>query len=80
MFRCNASALFLSGIVLTTAACSSGSISSNRPDAVGPALSGSTAELTRRSKIQHIVIVVQEARSFDNLFCGYPAADGKCAD
>jgi phospholipase C len=30
------------------------------------------------SKIKHIVIVVQEARSFDDLFCGYSGADGKC--
>ena len=27
-------------------------------------------------RIQHIVIVVQEGRSFDDLFCGYPGADG----
>jgi phospholipase C len=29
--------------------------------------------------IQHVVIVVQEARSFDNLFCGYPGANGTCS-
>lgn len=32
------------------------------------------------SKIEHVVIVVQEARSFDNLFCGYPGANAaSCA-
>lgn len=30
--------------------------------------------------IQHVVIIVQEARSFDNLFCSYPGADSvSCA-
>jgi phospholipase C len=29
-------------------------------------------------KVQHIVIVMQEARSFDNLFCEYSGAQGKC--
>jgi phospholipase C len=27
------------------------------------------------SKIQHVIIIVQENRSFDNLFAGYPGAD-----
>ena len=31
--------------------------------------------VTPDSKIQHVVIVIQENRSFDNLFQGYPGAD-----
>ncbi len=30
---------------------------------------------TGSGKIAHIVFIVQEQRSFDNLFCGYPGAD-----
>ncbi len=36
--------------------------------------SQSDAELAR-SRIQHVVIIVQENRSFDNLFHGFPGAD-----
>jgi phospholipase C len=36
-------------------------------------LSGATA--TAGGKIKHIVYIVQEGRSFDNLFQGYPGAD-----
>jgi phospholipase C len=33
---------------------------------------------TGRGKITHIVYIIQEQRSFDNLFCGYPGA-AKCS-
>ncbi len=36
-------------------------------------MSGATA--TAGGKIKHIVYIVQEGRSFDNLFQGYPGAD-----
>lgn len=65
-------ALSLLGAVLMAAACSSGSVSPISPNAVGAALGKSS------NKIQHVVVVVQEARSFDNLFCAYSGADGKC--
>jgi phospholipase C len=39
----------------------------------GASLSGATA--TAGGKIKHIVYIVQEGRSFDNLFQGYPGAD-----
>jgi phospholipase C len=68
----NRLATFLAGVVLITAACSSGL----------PAGSPTTANSAAKSKpspIQHIVIVMQEARSFDNLFCAYSGADGKCS-
>ena len=73
MFSRNISTLFLAGLVLTASACSSGAVSPSSPAAVNSALGRSSG------KIQHIVIVVQEARSFDNLFCAYPGADGKCS-
>lgn len=73
MFRCKALTLFLAGIVLTTAACSSsGSVPPSSPVTVGSALARSSGG------IQHIVIVMQEARSFDNLFCAFSGANGKC--
>jgi phospholipase C len=84
MFRCNTSAFFSASVLLTAAACSSGSVAPNSPNAVNSAVGVSRAEMggrySRASKIQHIVVVIQEARSFDNLFCGYSGAQGKCED
>jgi len=43
-----------------------------------PLVGGNTPLVQRRAssgKIQHIVIIVQENRSFDNLFQGFPGAD-----
>ncbi len=40
---------------------------------------GSSARASSPGKIQHIVVIVQEGRSFDDLFCGFPATDGQCA-
>ena|GEM_PF-515945 len=34
-----------------------------------------SAIVENRGKIQHIVIIIQENRSFDNLFAGYPGSD-----
>jgi phospholipase C len=56
--------LFFSLALVAMAGCNSSS--SVTP---GPGPSGSSG------KIQHIVIMVQENRSFDNLFAGYPGAD-----
>ena len=41
-----------------------------------PASAQSTAHLTGIHKIQHVIIVMQENRSFDNYFGTYPGADG----
>ena len=71
MFRCKRSAIFLAGIILTAAACSSNSVSPSSPATVNSAQRVS-------NPIQHIVVVMQEARSFDNLFCAYPGVEGKC--
>src|SRR5580692_3682295 len=32
-------------------------------------------QLSAPGKIQHVIVIVQEARSFDNLFCTYPGSD-----
>jgi phospholipase C len=81
MFRCNAVALFAAGVVLSATACSGGSVSPSSTIA-NSALPGVTqtgpGRHSQSGKIQHIVIVMQEARSFDNLFCGFAGADGKC--
>jgi phospholipase C len=39
-------------------------------------VTGSAALAELRSKIQHVVIILQENRSFDNYFGTYPGADG----
>ena len=58
-------------VALFLSACSGGGVSS-----VTPAV-GSLASIHRHAssgKIQHIVIIVQENRSFNNLFYGFPGA------
>ena len=64
---------------LTFSACSSGVTnppSSQRADYI-PAIRGIHHGMGASSsgKLQHIVIIVQENRSFDNLFQGYPGAN-----
>jgi phospholipase C len=55
---------------LTLAGCSAQSL---------PYMNGSTAlqalRATGAGKIEHVVFIVQENRSFDNMFYGYPGAD-----
>ncbi|HTU82554.1 MAG TPA: alkaline phosphatase family protein [Candidatus Acidoferrales bacterium] len=58
-------------MVATLAACSSGSSGASLP-ATAPQ---SDARPHSSSPIQHVVIVIQENRSFDNLFAGFPNAD-----
>jgi phospholipase C len=71
----------LSGVLLAAAAlaavggCSSGS----KPKAPGrPALPHTTVASTPTGihKIQHVVVIMQENRSFDSYFGTYPGADG----
>jgi len=63
------------GLLVLTAACS-GSVGTT--PAPGPSQSGAPPA----SPIQHIVVLMQENRSFDNIFAGFPGADttlvGKC--
>ncbi len=60
--------------------CSGGSHSTLPSAATVPAAAGTSGLLhdfdsTGAGKIKHVVIIVQENRSFDNLFQGYPGAD-----
>jgi phospholipase C len=65
---------------LQLSACSAGSHSiQSAGGPVVPIVAGDgrlpSPDVTGAGKIQHVVIVVQENRSFDNLFQGYPGAD-----
>jgi phospholipase C len=53
----------------------------SEPASQGASVRGSHVAQTLGSQsIKHVVIIVQEARSFDNLFCSYPGADSaRCA-
>jgi phospholipase C len=59
----------------------SASVGCSAPSAgPGPAAAGGFAPATGSKAIQHVVVIVQEARSFDNLLCSYRGADAvKCA-
>lgn len=56
------------------AACSSGGGGSAAPPVAGPTAYPSAPPAT--TPIAHVVVMVQENRSFDNLFATYPGADG----
>jgi phospholipase C len=63
----------IAALALFLAACNSGGgLSPVTPGA--QALVGGVHHHTSSSKIQHIVIIVQENRSFNNLFYGFPGA------
>ena len=85
MFQCNRAALLLAAAALATSACSSksavpsGAISSASSADEKSTFGANGARDSGSASIAHIVIVVQEARSFDDLFCGYPGAQTKCA-
>jgi phospholipase C len=59
-------------IVAAAGACCGGSIIALDPS---PSVPESTVSPIAGSPIQHIVVIMQENRSFDNLFNGYPGAD-----
>jgi phospholipase C len=67
--------VFLCGIVASLAAC----MNMNTPS--GNPLGNPLPETRRRApaqaaKIQHVIVVIQENHSFDNLFATFPGADG----
>jgi len=68
------SAAALSGLVFALAACSA---PSSAPPVLAPEASqGFTFPFaTGAGKIRHVVYIVQENRSFDDMFQGYPGAD-----
>jgi phospholipase C len=71
--RRRAAAAVLAAAVIGLAACTSGPATQDAgPLPAGPAADASAAA----SKIKHIVIIMQENRSFDSYFGTYPGADG----
>lgn len=69
------------GVAAFALSACSGGISSAGNGSVGgvtPRIASSGAvRPEHRQKIQHVIIVVQENRSFDNLFQGFPGADAQ---
>jgi phospholipase C len=62
-------------IVAVCAGCASGSSSSTAfPQAVVPGTSPTERSLAS-NYIKHVVVIIQENRSFENFFAGYPRAD-----
>jgi phospholipase C len=59
-------------MALALAACSGGGMGASRAEL--PQAQRSTPPAGLNARIKHIVIVVQENRSFDNIFSGYPGA------
>lgn len=59
----------LSCLALLVAGCSSGNTGTTTPTPT-PAPAPAPSQ-----KIQHVVIIMQENRTFDNLFNGFPGAD-----
>lgn len=55
------------------AGCSGGGASSTTPTTTEPAIATGLAGPS--AAIKHVIVVVQENRSFDNLFAGFPGAD-----
>jgi phospholipase C len=68
----------LCALVLFTAACSSGGSRSSTTTA--PSVSASSTTVTPDAeaihKIRHVIVVMQENRSFDGYFGSFPGADG----
>jgi phospholipase C len=65
----------LLAVGLTVAGCSASGGGRSMPVAPEGSSVGSTPH-AQSQKIQHVVILIQENRSFDNLFATYPGADG----
>ncbi len=64
-------------VTLAATACTSGSSgSSGGTQAPPPSTQAASASASDISKIKHIVVIMQENRSFDSYFGTYPGADG----
>ena len=69
-------AFLVSIVAIALAACGGGAAGVNgSPNVSLPAMNAGPAT-SSGTPIKHIVIVIQENRSFDNLFARYPGADG----
>ncbi len=66
--------VFAASSALAFAACSSGG--SSGTGAVTPARGDTLKRHGTSNPITHVVVMIQENRSFDNLFATYPGADG----
>jgi phospholipase C len=60
--------LLIAAIAVLLAGCSGNGLPRTTGNAPGPPVNGA-------GKIEHVVFIVQENRSFDNLFQGYPGAE-----
>ena len=67
--------LAMLGTVVVAIGCGRGGVVPGEDSASGPASFGSPASTAVYTPIQHVVIIMQENRSFDNIFNGYPGAD-----
>jgi phospholipase C len=68
-----------SGLTLVAVACSSSGHSGARVDPAGELQSGTAPAVYSTdgiTKIKHVIVVMQENRSFDNYFGTFPGADG----
>src|SRR5580704_8214136 len=61
--------------LLTLAGCGGGVNSTPQAAFQNPAATRAVPNATGSGKIDHVIYVVQEGRSFDDLFQGYPGAD-----
>src|SRR5579863_5289122 len=62
--------------LIAVTGCSRTAVSNAVPDAMRPpANAGANPLVLGNHKIRHIIVVVQENRSVDNLFNGYPGAN-----
>jgi phospholipase C len=71
----------LAGLALLASGCGGGSHHPRASSSVGSSTGATTvapapSELTGIHKIQHVVVIMQENRSFDSYFGTYPGADG----
>jgi phospholipase C len=64
---------YIAGIVVGLCACSRGNTSA---PGVLPVTSSGVSKPASSGSISHVIIVVQENRSFDNLFATFPGAEG----
>ncbi|HTX59897.1 MAG TPA: alkaline phosphatase family protein [Verrucomicrobiae bacterium] len=61
--------------IVALAGCSGGAAPAAPPLAQGAAATAGSRDSSYSTPIRHVVIIMQENRSFDNLFAGYPGAD-----
>lgn len=71
--RLSRSAALLTALALVPAACSHGSALAPSPPAAG-ANASEPSGARAKYPIKHVIVIVQENRSLENLFAGYPGA------